>query len=83
MYLCYLNSNRYINKALDTVTILGLFSNSKEDAKRGIQEKDWQHEKITAVLIKEFKQKTNLSIRGVAAITRLNKDKINKMLRES
>ncbi len=33
-------------------------------------------------IIKEFKQKTNLSIRQIAAITGLNKDKVNKILRE-
>lgn len=32
-------------------------------------------------IIREFKQKTNLSIRRIAAITGLNKDKINKILR--
>ena len=32
-------------------------------------------------LIKEFKTKTNLSIRKIASITGLNKDKINRMLR--
>lgn len=30
--------------------------------------------------IKEFREKTNLSIRKIAAITGLNKDKVNKML---
>ena len=36
---------------------------------------------ITEVMIKEFKKKTNLSIRKIAAITDINKDRINKMLR--
>jgi putative transposase len=36
---------------------------------------------ITDKLIKEFREKTNLSIRKIAAITGLNKDKVNKLLR--
>jgi len=34
-------------------------------------------------IIKEFKQKTNLSIRQIATIAGLNKDKVNKILREA
>ncbi|MGI6453308.1 MAG: hypothetical protein ACOX0E_07600 [Syntrophomonadaceae bacterium] len=33
-------------------------------------------------LIREFKQRTNLSLRQIAAITGINKDKVNKFLRE-
>ena len=36
---------------------------------------------ISDGLIKEFRKKTNLSIRKIAAITGLNKDKINKILK--
>lgn len=36
---------------------------------------------ISDDLIKEFKEKTNLSIRKIAAITSLNKDKVNKILK--
>ncbi len=33
-------------------------------------------------IIREFKQKTNLSLRQIAAITGINKDKVNKFLRD-
>lgn len=36
---------------------------------------------ITEAMIKDFKQKNNFSIRKIAAITDINKDKINKILR--
>ncbi|WP_425057957.1 hypothetical protein SCACP_36900 [Sporomusa carbonis] len=36
---------------------------------------------IARCMIKEFKEKTNLSIRKIAAITHINKDRINKILR--
>lgn len=36
---------------------------------------------ISDDLIKEFREKTNLSIRKIAAITGLNKDKVNKILK--
>ena len=36
---------------------------------------------ISDDLIKEFREKTNLSIRKIAAITGLNKDKVNRILR--
>ena len=36
---------------------------------------------VPADLIKEFKEKTNLPLRKIAAITGVNKDKINKILR--
>lgn len=36
---------------------------------------------ITDDLIKEFRKKTNLSIRRIAAISGLNKDRVNKMLK--
>lgn len=36
---------------------------------------------IMTIMIKAFKDQTNLSIRKIIAIADLNKDKINKMLR--
>jgi hypothetical protein len=38
-------------------------------------------ERIFEAMIREFRDKTNLSIRQIAAITGLNKDKVNRMLR--
>ena len=40
-----------------------------------------ENTKRTEVLIKEFRAKTNLSIRKIAIIAGLNKDKVNKILK--
>lgn len=38
-------------------------------------------ESISEGLLRDFRDKTNLSIRQIAGITGLNKDKVNRMLR--
>ncbi|WHH60722.1 transposase [Petroclostridium sp. X23] len=48
---------------------------------RGVTNIADDHRKSIDELIKDFKQTTNLSIRKIAAITGLNKDKINKILK--
>jgi putative transposase len=48
---------------------------------RQIEDKDKGKIQIPDSLIKEFKGKTNLSLRKIAAITGLNKDKVNKILK--
>jgi hypothetical protein len=48
---------------------------------RQSEEKRNNNKQITEAVIREFSEKTNWSIRQIAAITGLNKDKINKMLR--
>ncbi|MTI80138.1 MAG: transposase [Firmicutes bacterium] len=119
-YNCYLNENNYFAKAIETETILGLFSGDNRIAKKHFKEymeEEAQEEFIDLVgevevmdeetakelfetmlslgnnpdgnakmqisdnLIKEFRKKTNLSIRKIAAISGLNKDKVNKMLK--
>ena len=119
-YPSYLNEKEFFNKALETDTILGLFSKNKGEARKQFEEymneevqdvfidmteeseimdvktakelfekivdlsakRDSKGEPyITEDLIIEFKEKTNLSIRKVAMITGMNKDKVSKMLR--
>ena len=60
----------------------------EENAKRlfyemmnGSRDGKGDNTQITEAIIREFREKTKLSIRQIAAITGLNKDKINKMLR--
>lgn len=48
---------------------------------RGHENKNNVKVQISDGLIKEFREKTNLSVRRIAAITGLNKDKVNKILR--
>ena len=48
---------------------------------RQIGDKDKGKIQIPDSLIKEFKERTNLSLRKIAAITGLNKDKVNKILK--
>lgn len=50
-----------------------LIENGLEENEEKIQNMD--------ILVKEFRAKTNLSIRKIAVITGLNKDKVNKILR--
>ncbi|MBE0466825.1 MAG: transposase [Candidatus Desulforudis sp.] len=49
--------------------------------RRGHNVDDNTKVQVSDNLIKEFKEKTNLSIRKIAAITGLNKDRVNKMLK--
>lgn len=48
---------------------------------RGIAQDSDKKVQLQEEIIKEFKVKTNLSIRKIAAITSLNKDKVNKILK--
>lgn len=48
---------------------------------QGLENKNNGKVQIPDGLIKEFREKTNLSARRIAAITGLNKDKVNKILR--
>ena len=120
-YNCYLDTNHYFSKMLNTDTVLDLFSKYKdvavekykiymneecdetfidlmeetevideEEAKKlfkkmlmdqGIEIKSNGKVEIPDCLIKEFREKTNLPIRRIAAITGLNKDKVSKILR--
>jgi len=83
----------FMNKECDE-TFIDLEEESKvmdeEEARDLFQKMVRDHElesndngkmKIPDGLIKEFRQKTNMSIRKIAAITGLNKDKVNKILR--
>lgn len=47
----------------------------------GLENKNNGKVQIPDCLIKEFREKTNLSIRSIAAIIGINKDKVNKILR--
>lgn len=48
---------------------------------QGLEVESSSRVQISESLIKDFKAKTNLSIRKIAAITGVNKDKINRILR--
>jgi hypothetical protein len=48
---------------------------------QGIAPGDYDKDKISENFIREFKQKTNLSLRQIALVTGLNKDKIHKIIR--
>lgn len=65
-------------EVMDEVTASELFK--KMLIERGLNNnEDKVH--LPDILIKEFKSKTNLPIRKIAAITGINKDKVNKILR--
>lgn len=119
-YSCYLKENNQFAELVETETILGLFSDDKNTAKKCFEEymnqlshdvyidfvedvevMDGEAAKelfdnmlglgndydgnikvhISDDLIKEFREKTNLSIRKIAAITGLSKDKVNRILK--
>lgn len=47
---------------------------------QGINCDDYQKEQLSEDLIKEFRWRTNWSVRKIAALTGINKDKINRMV---
>ncbi|MBS3977079.1 MAG: transposase [Syntrophomonadaceae bacterium] len=59
---------------------------AKEIFRKLLQEREikldnWSEEQLSDELIKEFKEITNFSIRKIALITGMNKDKVNKILK--
>lgn len=52
-----------------------------EEKAREIYEKISMKNQRSEDVIKQLRELTNLSIRGIASITGLNKDKVNKILR--
>jgi putative transposase len=48
---------------------------------RGIDYNTYQKAQLTDTLLKEFSHRTNWSVREIAALTGINKDKVNRMIR--
>jgi putative transposase len=59
-------------------TLTALFEQLLKE--QGIAPGDYDKDKISENFIREFKQKTNLSLRQIALVTGLNKDKIHKII---
>ena len=118
-YHSYLDTGVF-GKLIETDTVLGLFSENREVAKKlfkqymnghadtqfldfaekdklrfqaalelfrqmlrehGIDYNTYRKEQLSDVLIREFSRRSNWSVRKIAALTGINKDKINKIVR--